>query len=263
MGRFGNPVTCGRRRDTLRRFTQSVCRSCLCNAISRLSKCRFDRVTWVFGGLLIPLLSWAAYAGVAWIRYGKLGRKVGPDPLLDEFMPDYEVCERHQTKVAAPAEATFAAAAALDLQDSRIVQGIFRARELILGSPAAKPGPAKPLLSWAKALGWGVLAQIPGREVIFGAATRPWEKNVVLRALPPAEFAEFREPGYVKIVWMLRSDAIGASRSIARSETRATTTDPAARTRFRLYWAFLSPGIVLIRRVALRMVRQKAEQKPR
>jgi hypothetical protein len=103
-----------------------------------------------------------------------------------------------------------------------------------------------------------VLAEVPGREVVMGGVTRPWEANVVFQALPPAEFANFHEPGYVKIAWTLRADRISASQSIVRTETRVTTTDLLARTKFRRYWAFLSPGILLIRRIALSMVKRTA-----
>jgi hypothetical protein len=37
------------------------------------------------------------------------------DPLLDQFMPVYEVAERHHVHVAAPADITFAAAGEQDL----------------------------------------------------------------------------------------------------------------------------------------------------
>jgi len=82
----------------------------------------------------------------------------------------------------------------------------------------------------------------------------------VFRPLPPDEFADVHEPGYVKIVWTLRSDPVSATESIARTKTRVTTTDPSARAKFRFYWAFLSPGIVLIHRVALAMVKKEAER---
>lgn len=207
--------------------------------------------------------SWAAYAAVAWIRYGRPRRQFDldeSDVLLDRFMPEYEVSERHTTRVTAAAEVTFEAAASLDLQHSKIVSGLFKAREFMLGGQQSEPVLPKPLLTWAEALGWGVLAQIPGREVVMGAVTRPWEPNVVFRRIRPDEFADFDEPGYVKIIWTLRSDPISATESTARTETRVTTTDPCARAKFRLYWAFLSPGIRLIRRVALAMVKKEAER---
>jgi len=174
-------------------------------------------------------------------------------------MPEYEVAERHTIRVTAPAEITFEAAASLDLQHSRTINGLFKTREFILRGHQSNSVLPKPLLLWAEALGWGVLAQVPGREVILGAVTRPWEPNVVFRSLQPDEFADFREPGYVKIIWTLRSDPVSATESIARTDTRVTTTDPGARAKFRRYWAFLSPGILLIRRVALAMVKKEAE----
>ena len=175
-------------------------------------------------------------------------------------MPEYEVAERHTIRVIAPAEITFEAATSLDLQHSAIISGLFKTREFMLGGKQSKPVLPKPLLLWAEALGWRVLAQIPDREVILGAVTRPWESNVVFRSLPPGEFADFHEPGYVKIIWTLRSIPVSAKESIARTDTRVTTTDPGARAKFRLYWAFLSPGILLIRRVALAMVKKEAER---
>jgi hypothetical protein len=36
------------------------------------------------------------------------------------------------------------------------------------------------------------------------------------------------------------------------------TTDPVSRERFRRYWAFLSPGILIIRYQILRLVRAEA-----
>jgi hypothetical protein len=211
----------------------------------------------------IILSSWAAYAAVAWLRYGQPRREFdgdGSDLLLDQFMPEYEVAERHTIRVSAAPEVTFQVATSLDLQHSKIISGLLKTREFMLGGERSIPILLKPLLPWAQALGWEVLAQIPGREVVLGAVTKPWEPNVVFRPLRPEEFADFQEPDYVKIIWTLRSDPLSATESIARTDTRVTTTDPGARAKFRLYWAFLSPGILLIRRVALAMVKKEAER---
>jgi hypothetical protein len=37
-------------------------------------------------------------------------------------------------------------------------------------------------LAGAQSLGWGVLAEDPDREVVVGAATKPWAADVVFRA---------------------------------------------------------------------------------
>ena len=109
-------------------------------------------------------------------------------------------------------------------------------------------------------LGWGVLAVDPDREVVVGAVTKPWEANVTFRALPPDQFAAFNEPGYVKIVWTLRAEPISATESVFRTETRAIATDPGARSKFRRYWSFLSPGIVVIRWAVLGPLKSGAER---
>jgi len=204
-------------------------------------------VRWLAVGVGLGAASYAMYAGVAWYRYGRPkhpARGEESDSLLDEFIPEYEVAERHYVRVGAPAEMTLSVAADMDIRQSMIVDAIFSARELILGAEPNESILRRGLLAETMALGWGVLAEIPGREIVVGAVTRPWMAQVVFRALPPDEFARFHEPGYVKIVWTLRADPIGADESVFRTETRAAATDPSARIKFRRYWSFFSPGIV-------------------
>jgi hypothetical protein len=149
----------------------------------------------------------------------------------------------------------------MDIESGAIVRAIFKAREWLLHSKPDNALRPRELVAEMKSLGWGILAELPGREIVFGGATRPWEANPIFRALPPDEFAEFREPGYVKILWTLRADPSGSNQCMFRSETRAVATDPAARNRFRLYWAFLSPGIIAIRRALLPKVKAAAERR--
>jgi hypothetical protein len=180
------------------------------------------------------------------------------DPLLDQFIPLYEVVERHHIKVAAPPEVTFAAACETDLMRSPIIRAVFRTRELVLGSERG-PAEHRSVFAFTKAIGWSVLAQVPGREIVMGAVTQPWSPNVVLRQLSPDQFVSFSEPEYVKIAWTLRADPIGDNHSVFRHETRATTTHAVARAKFRRYWACFSPGIKLIRWLLLKPIRKDAE----
>jgi hypothetical protein len=216
-------------------------------------------------GLAAAVTGYAAYAAVTWYRYGRHRLTVDPgerDGLLDQFMPRFDVVERHQIGVAAPAAITMAAAREQDLLRVPLVRAIFKARQIVMG---ATPGelPPQGLLAAMQGLGWGVLADVPGREVVIGAFTKPWEADVTFRALPPNEFASFTEPGFVKIVWTLRADPIDPQTSVFRTETRAIATDAEARARFRLYWAFASPGIALIRRLSLLPLRREAEGRAR
>jgi hypothetical protein len=220
---------------------------------------------WCAAGIGVGIASYGAYAGTTWLRYGRV-RKAAADEAdveLDRFMPQYDVVERDQIEVDAPAALTFAAACELDIRRSPVVRAIFKGRELLLGSTPDEADRPLAFLELTKSLGWGVLAEIPGREIVMGAATQPWKADVVFRALPPFEFAEFHEPEYVKIAWTLRADPLGDDASIFRTETRAVATDAAARAKFRRYWSLLSPGIILIRRATLGPVRDDAERRVR
>jgi hypothetical protein len=210
-------------------------------------------------GASAALLAGAGYMAATWYRYGRTRAVTGEDEVLDRFMPVCEVRERHQTRIRAPVEVTFAAARGLELNRSPLVRAIFRGRELLMGSRARETSPSRPFLDEVLSLGWRVLAEIPGREIVLGAVTQPWQADVVFRGVAPEEFATFDEPDYVKIVWTLAVTPLGPDESVFRTETRVLTTDPSARRKFRRYWAVVSPGILLIRRETLRLVKQAAE----
>ena len=212
----------------------------------------------VAGTLGLVALGYGATTGWAWWRYGHPAPPAPDetDPLLDRFMPHYEVVERHHARVDAPADLTLRAATDIEFEASPIVQAIFKARAIVLGARADTAPRPRGLLAQTKALGWGVLAEAPGREIVMGAVTQPWLADVVFRPLPPDQFAAFCEPGFVKIVWTLRADPDGPSHAIFRTETRVVATDPVARSRFRGYWARFSPGIALIRTMMVRELRR-------
>ena len=215
------------------------------------------------GGIGLAAVVYAAYAGMTWFRYGKTKPAAGhdSDPLLDQFMPVCDIRELHRIPVAAPAEVTLSAAEDMELEKNILVRGIFKAREWILRSRPDHTSRASGIVAQTMSLGWGMLAARPGREIVMGCATQPWQANPVFRALQPDEFAAFNEPGYVKIIWTLRADSVSSESSVFRTETRAIATDSAARRKFRRYWSLLSPGIILIRSAMLPTVRADAERR--
>ena len=220
---------------------------------------------WTAGALGVAAGTYAGYVAVTWLRYGHLApaSREEADPLLERLIPVYDVAERHHIEVAAPPDITFAAACDQDLMALPVARTIFKAREILLGSEPDTAAHPRGLLALTKSIGWGVLAEVPGREIVMGAVTQPWYANVVFRPLPPREFVAFNEPDYVKIVWTLRADPVGTHGSIFRTETRALATDATARAKFRRYWSFLSPGIILIRWASLGPLKREAERRAR
>ena len=161
------------------------------------------------------------------------------------------------------AHITLAAAEETDLLDAPLARAILRGRAWLLGADPDREQRPSGVLALTQSIGWRVLAEVPGREVVVGAVTKPWDANPTFRSIPAPYFAGFSEPGYVKIAWTLRADAVAPGQSIFRTETRVMATDPISRAKFRRYWAWLSPGIVLIRKAMLAPVKAEAERRVR
>jgi hypothetical protein len=226
---------------------------------------QFARFTtkWLAAGIGFAAASYATYVGITFLRYGKTKPAEGADTdvLLDTLMPNYEVVDRHKARIAAPPDVALSVAAELNLRSCPAVRGIFKGRELIMRSRPDNTVRPRGLLLEMKSLGWRVLAEVPGREIVAGAVTKPWEPNPVFRGLAPEQFTQFHEPGFVKIIRTLRADPDGNGETVFRTETRATATDFEARKKFRRYWAFLSPGIVAIRTVMLPAIKAESERR--
>ena len=149
------------------------------------------------------------------------------------------------------------AARELELQRSSLVSGLFALRAFLTHA-SYKPLGSGPFLQYLHELGWSILAE--DRDgLVFGTVTKPWEGNVVFRPVEPSRFAAFAEPGYAKIAWTIRVEPRGRG-SCCITETRVATTSPDAERRFRRYWAVFSPGIVLIRLLALQAIKRAAQR---
>jgi hypothetical protein len=217
------------------------------------------------GGLALLAMPYAAYVATTWYRYGRPQAPRGGhsgNSLIERFMPAAEVAEHHEIQVSAPVEDTYAAARGMDLNRSAVVRAIFAVRAIpsrLRGEPSARS--SQPLLDETLALGWRILGERPDREVVVGAVTQPWRADVTFRGLDPDTFVGFEQPGYAKIVWTIEAEPLGPATSRFRTQTRVATTDPRSRELFRRYWAVLSPGILLIRRQSLKLVKAEAERR--
>lgn len=216
------------------------------------------------GGAAVAAATYGAYAGLAWLRFGHAPvprpRRGETDRTLDRFMPLYDIVERHRIFVKAPPAVTLHCACALDAFNTPLASALFRAREFFMGAEPSRIDLPRGLFDAVLAIGWGVLAETPDREIVFGAVTRPWEARPAFRRTPPEDFRSFSDPGYVKIAWTLRADPAGERGSIFRTETRAVATDNESRVLFRRYWALVSPGVALVRLGLLGPVKHAAER---
>jgi hypothetical protein len=177
---------------------------------------------------------------------------------LDDFLPEYDVSEFHETHVAAAPQAVIATAHRMTPREFPLFVNLMRIR----GLPALISGRVSldldvPAFESFRRLGFTQLADGPD-EVVFGTVGHFWRVRSIPQPLPAEEFAAFAEPGFAKGAFNICAEpAHGGTR--LSTETRVQGTDARARARFRRYWWVVMPWSALIRRELLRNIRRRAE----
>jgi hypothetical protein len=110
-----------------------------------------------------------------------------------------------------------------------------------------------------------MLADVPVSELVLGTIGKFWQAtggSPPGRVRTAAYFLSFDQPDYAKAVMNFavvdRKYRIGCR---VRTETRIHIPDTRARRKFAAYWFFIRPGSALIRRVWLRAIKKRAEQR--
>jgi len=222
---------------------------------------RSERSRYLLAASALALAGCASYFAFSWLRFGH-PRLLRDNPLLDIFMPQSDVATNHSTHIEATADDCWNSIQMADLEASPLNRAIFRTREWLLGASPSQPIEPTPLFTRMSNMGWGTLAIIPGRTIVMGAATRPWDPNPVFEPIDPDRFLAFDKPGYVKIAFSIAAHPLSAETSIVVTETRAVATCPDSKRRFRNYWAVFSPGMAIIRRQLLAQVKLRAQAQP-
>lgn len=172
--------------------------------------------------------------------------------LLDEFVPEYEFSERHETVVPAPKEIVRRALEEWRPSEAFLWRLLLRLRGL--GSPRGT------MREWAESMGFLCLAETSD-EVVYGQIGRFWsirEREALVGPRTVAEFQAFDEPGHAVAAMNVLLRRLGPERTSVYTETRVRTLGPGARRRFRLYWLLIRPFSGLLRRAMLRGVRARA-----
>jgi hypothetical protein len=151
---------------------------------------------------------------------------------LDEFLPEYDVRERHERRVPGTPELAVAAALGMPVAPDGLVRTLFRLRGL--------PGGGS-VQGALRAIGLTPLVEEPDC-VVLGAAGRPWSPRSRLTPFDKAG------PGQVRMVFDLTATTVGGGMSVLATETRVAAIDAGARRAFRRYWLAVGPFSALIRR---------------
>jgi hypothetical protein len=180
---------------------------------------------------------------------------------LDDWMPRWQIGERHIIPIAAPPEKVFAAIHAVRADD------IFLFRTLIAIRQCGQSGPEsimnapeqKPILDVATQTTFVLLAEEPPREIVIGTVVAAPPQARASGRLTSELFQKKLPPGVALATmnFLVTPDDRGGS--IVSTETRIYANSKAAARRFSIYWRVIHPGSDIIRRMWLRAIKQRAE----
>lgn len=182
---------------------------------------------------------------------------------IDDFMPQWDFNEYHQTMVAAEPETIYKAVRKVELGRSPLVRPLLLLRELpmrLFVRDYESTGLAGTLDDMFE-LGFIKLADQPPDELVFGLAGRFWVLSPKLHELTPREFIAFDQPGQAKAAGNLHIRRLGQNTCRLSTETRIQCLDPKAKRQFRRYWTMIRPFSGLIRIEWLRLIKREAEKR--
>jgi hypothetical protein len=154
-----------------------------------------------------------------------------PRTRLDEFAPVFQFSEFHSIAVRASRERVDWAIRTVQPEEIRL----FRTLTAIRGLGASFAPEGRPILASFTAGRSQLLADDPGREIVFGSS------------------------GVVRIAMNFRIQQADAAHCLLTTETRVYAAAGHARRGFATYWRMIYPGSALIRRMWLRAIKLRAE----
>jgi len=172
--------------------------------------------------------------------------------LIDDFVPEFDFNEIHQTVVPAPPDAVRRAVQEWRPIESLLWRWLVRMRGL--GSPNGT------LRQWGEDNGFLRLAETE-HEVVYGQAGRFWAPNERTAMVSPRTVEEFRgltDARHAVAAMNFTVEALRPARTRLYTETRLRCLGASSRRWFRLYWLVIRPFSGLLRRAMLRGIKADA-----
>ncbi|MEY2510308.1 MAG: hypothetical protein QOE26_1071 [Verrucomicrobiota bacterium] len=182
---------------------------------------------------------------------------------LDEWMPRWQVGERHVLKIAASPAKVFAAIHDVRADEILLFRTLTAIRrcggtgpESILNAPEEKP-----LLDVATQTTFILLDDMAPRELVIGTVVAAPRRVRASGRLAPDLFRKTLPSGVVLATMNFLVTPGEDGGSTVATETRVFANSPAGVRRFGIYWRLIHPGSDLIRRMWLRAIALRAEDR--
>lgn len=174
--------------------------------------------------------------------------------LIDDFLPDYDYNEKHETNIRASAENVYAAIESTNFAESWFTRGLLSLRRL------RRPTEQTVTLRDITKNSFAILGEKPNEEILIGLAGKFWTLSGCLEKINAENFRAFNKKGFAKATWNFALTETGKGEVRLETETRVKCLDKDSLDSFRFYWYFVKPFSGLIRQEMLRLIKQKAER---
>jgi hypothetical protein len=170
--------------------------------------------------------------------------------LIDELLPDYDVCDRYSEIINASPEVVWDSLWTVNLCDSAVVSTLFMLRGLRSDNLS---------LSDLDEMKFRLIGEERYVEVVFGLIGQFWTPAGNLQDFEPGDFVAFEQKGFAKCAWSFQLETHNGKTKLV-TETRVMCTDPTSRGYFDWYWAFVRPFSGWTRKEILATVKRDAEK---
>jgi hypothetical protein len=176
---------------------------------------------------------------------------------LDVLIPAPGLREYDSVELALPIDEAWNIIRHSDLADAPLIRSLFALRTLpsrVLHR-AHEPFSVRidDIVSTNERPGFAVLVDDPPHTVAVAAIGKVWEPNIEFVHVGSAsEFAEFTEPGYVRVAWSLSLTPLDDRVTNLGIEVRVDATDAQSWRHFRQYFRLIGPPSRFIRHRLLR-----------
>lgn len=186
--------------------------------------------------------------------------------IIDEFLPDFDVSERHQIVINSSVSQAYAALHSTNFGRPLLVRALLALRALpswllrrINGQASSTQSPKTLTMKTFLSNGFVLLSELKEREIVLGLVGRFWTLTGCLEGTDDKRFRQEERPGLAKAAWNFAFEETNNGTRVT-TETRVKCTDGSSRRRFKVYWVVVRPFSGLLRRYMLRELRRTAER---
>jgi hypothetical protein len=172
-------------------------------------------------------------------------------PLIDKFLPVYDVNEIHSIEVKAPIKNIYKAVKNLDISKAKLTKTLFSLRALSYYSSFTVEDIYK--------VGFALLGEKLNEEIVFGLIGKFWTISGNIHIIDAKSFNSFEKAGYAKTVWNFSLENKDENIVKLKTETRVYCTDDSSRRKFKLYWFFIGQFSAITRKEILRVIKNNVE----